>query len=227
MKEFYNNLQRLLFPLFRPFGHLEFVLKLERFVHLRELPNSPLSISPTTEEAYRVIFTMLEQVLATHVDSKYLHLGCDEVYGLGTGRSGHYMKEHGLDKEDLYLKHVVKMAKHVRSLRSDVTLIIWDDMLRHIAESKLRDSGIGEMVEPMIWTYVPNLGGVKAPAIWTKYGKVFKRAWAASSFKGATGPAQYITEAAYHIKNHISWDRAFEEICRWYKSNSSCQRHCI
>jgi len=35
--------------------------------------------------------------------------------------------------------------------------------------------------------------------------QVFDSLWAASAFKGATGPCAVVTDIGYHIENHKEW----------------------
>ena len=51
----------LVVPLVQTFGHLEFVLKLDEFKHLREVPIYPQSICPTNEESWKLVSTMIDQ----------------------------------------------------------------------------------------------------------------------------------------------------------------------
>jgi hypothetical protein len=64
-----NDIQRILqlaemnglkvMPLLQVYGHLEYVLKLKEFMHLREDRRYPQVITPCLEESYRLIFGML------------------------------------------------------------------------------------------------------------------------------------------------------------------------
>lgn len=91
-------------PLVQTYGHLEWVLKLKKFAHLREAADYPQVITPCLEESYTLIFgkwkpsnpksqtlkinqsalflftDMLDQVIAQHQDAPFFHIGCDEVY---------------------------------------------------------------------------------------------------------------------------------------------------
>lgn len=86
-------------PLVQTYGHLEWLLKVKSFAHLREDARFPQVITPCLEESYEVIFgkiqlqlnaiicnlisyvlDMVDQVVNQHLDVPYFHIGCDEVY---------------------------------------------------------------------------------------------------------------------------------------------------
>ncbi|CAF3317071.1 unnamed protein product [Rotaria socialis] len=73
-----NNLKVM--PLLQVYGHLEYVLKLKEFMHLREDKRYPQVITPCLEESYKLLFEMIDQLLLQHPSIPYLHIGCDEVY---------------------------------------------------------------------------------------------------------------------------------------------------
>ncbi len=68
-------------------------------------------------------------MIALHPESRFLHIGCDEVYQLGmcevcTGR----IVGDGIAARDIFLDHVHRVAAYVRE--KGVIPIMWDDMLR-------------------------------------------------------------------------------------------------
>ncbi|XP_064601684.1 uncharacterized protein LOC135467775 [Liolophura sinensis] len=196
-----NNLK--IIPLVQTFGHMEFVLKGTTYQNLREFEDNPQVVMPTENAGLLVIKAMIEQVLTLHPKAKYFHIGCDEVYQLGEGKSKQVLEEKHMTKEELFFSHVGSVAKFVRE--HSIQPIMWDDMFRFLNESTLQNSGLGDMVQPMIWQYVQQPQARLPADIWSKYGKVFRNVWVASSFKGATGSAQYITDASYHLENHLNW----------------------
>jgi hypothetical protein len=59
-------------PLIQTFGHMEFVLKLDEFKHLREVPIYPESICPSNEEGWKLIQQMIDQGKAFSSLDKYV-----------------------------------------------------------------------------------------------------------------------------------------------------------
>ena len=48
-------------PLVQTFGHLEFVLKRDRYSHLRETPNNYTSVCPLNPESVELVCSMIDQ----------------------------------------------------------------------------------------------------------------------------------------------------------------------
>ncbi|XP_014671259.1 PREDICTED: hexosaminidase D-like isoform X2 [Priapulus caudatus] len=206
-------------PLIQTFGHMEFVLKYEKYIAYRENPKTPQAICPRMPFSMKLIQGMLDQVIAMHPGIRYLHIGSDEVYHLGECPTcKQYMAKGNLTKEDLFMEHIVKVASYVRT-EHRLTPIMWDDMYRHIQSEVFLKYKIGDLVEPMVWAYHPNLTQFLHAGIWDQYAKVFKKVWVASSFKGATGIDQYVTNITHHLENHLSW----LQIMTAYKSAFSFQ----
>ena len=52
----------MVIPLVQTFGHLEFILKLDEFKDLREVPMYPQSICPSQDKSWEVIKEVIDQV---------------------------------------------------------------------------------------------------------------------------------------------------------------------
>lgn len=136
-------------PLVQTFGHLEFVLKLPEYRHLREVDMYPMALCPSKNESFTLIKNMIDQTVMMHPGIKYLHIGCDEVYHMG-----YCDKCRMKDRDTIYTDHVSRVARYVRD-KYNIIPIVWDDMLRNIGQDKLRQ--LGPLVEPMVWTYVKDV----------------------------------------------------------------------
>lgn len=130
-----NNL--IIIPLIQTFGHMEFALKSE-FAHLREDDKLPLVIHPGKNETYNFLFDMIDQVMKLHDGKHNLHIGADEVYTLGKGKSKD-MLTGNTTKTSLFFKHVKRIAKYVKE-KHGVKPIIWDDMFRNVDVDVLKVS---------------------------------------------------------------------------------------
>ena len=69
-------LQLEVIPLVQTFGHMEFVLKLEQFQHLRDVPEMPESICPCHNQTMAVIRDIIDQVDISNNHQSDAQLGC-------------------------------------------------------------------------------------------------------------------------------------------------------
>ncbi|KFM82152.1 Hexosaminidase D, partial [Stegodyphus mimosarum] len=197
--ELAKNHDLLVIPLVQTFGHLEFVLKLPEFKHLREVEDIPQSLCPTNNGSLLMVKMMIDQIMALHPDSDWLHIGSDEVYQLG-----HCSRCSRYERNSLFLAYVRKVAKYVRE-QHKVIPIMWDDMLRHTSVSELQKYEMGKLVEPMAWTYVEDVYLFLPSSLWEKYSEVFPYMWTASAFKGAFGETLTVPDAKRHLENNVAW----------------------
>lgn len=196
-----NNLEVI--PLVQTFGHLEFVLKLPEFRHIREADEHPTALCPSRNESFTVVSTIVDQVLELHPNVKWLHIGCDEVFHMGY--CSRCMQR---DREELFLTHVQRVARHVRDRHGRVP-IIWDDMLRQISAEKLKP--LGKLVEPMVWSYVKDVYRFISYSNWATYSEAFEAIWAASAFKGAFGETLTVPNVRMHLENNEGWLEVMNE----------------
>lgn len=218
-----NNLE--IIPLVQTFGHLELALKQEEFKDLREVSEHPQSICPSKDKSWTFITEVIDQVLEMHPKSNWLHIGCDEVYQLGQcsvcsekiarANNDPDVKYHQ-DGRSIFLEHVHRVGTYVRESKH-VIPIIWDDMLRTIPPVTLLDSGIGDVVEPMIWVYIEDVDRFVDPLTWNSFGQVFTHVWTASAYKGAFGERLYATNIQRHVGNHLAW----QEVMRRESQNGN------
>ncbi|XP_026470991.1 hexosaminidase D [Ctenocephalides felis] len=189
-------------PLVQTFGHLEFALKIKDFKHLREVPDSPQALCPSLNESLTLVEDLITQMMELHEGTEitHLHIGCDEVFQMGE-----CPRCRNIPRDDLFISHVLAVAQIVRRRWPGVRPIIWDDMLRHIDVHVLRESGLGKVVDPMVWVYAPDVYRFVSPQIWEKYAAVFSTAWTAPAFKGAHGETLVVPPARKHLENTVRW----------------------
>ncbi|XP_059144400.1 hexosaminidase D-like [Physella acuta] len=191
-------------PLVQTFGHLEFVLKHEEFSSLREVKKYPMALCPSNSEALQLVCRMIDQVMALHPNIQHFHMGCDEVYHLGICEvCKRNMVDNSLGRDQLFFSHVREVASYIKKMYPNVTIIMWDDMLRYSELPIILNCGLQNLVEPMIWHYLPKF--MLPPDLWENLSAVFPNIWVASAFKGATGPRAPVTNIRYHLDNHGTW----------------------
>ncbi|KAL0993132.1 hypothetical protein UPYG_G00103640 [Umbra pygmaea] len=210
-----------LIPLVQVFGHLEFVLKHETYIHLREVRAFPNSLNPHHPDSVALVKDMVTQVMDCHPDARWFHIGADEVRGLGESEdSKNWLHSHKADVGKMYLNHAVTLARFVTERRSGVRVIMWDDMLRKIDPATIRESGLQEFAYPAIWNYFSTMDTVAIGNLISRYQEAsFKGVWFASSFKGATGIDQQWTPLDYHLQNHLSWINVMNSMTKFPSIN--------
>ena len=112
-------------PLVQTHGHLEWLLKHDRYAGWRE-NGCWNEICPRNAEAVAAIQAWLGEVRRLHPDSRYIHIGGDETWNLASCAECRHAAEGGDGKLDLYLSHVSAMATHV--IRAGARPIVWGDM---------------------------------------------------------------------------------------------------
>jgi hypothetical protein len=128
-------------PLIQIFGHIEKHLRKEPFRELQETPTGkPMeipkyktwSLCPLHPNSEKFAIEMADQIIAGHKNSKFIHIGADEVYQLGTcPKCMEYLKTHS--KSELYISHINKVAKHI--LQKGKIPIMWHDFLLKYPEN--------------------------------------------------------------------------------------------
>lgn len=196
----------LVVPLVQTFGHLEFVLKHDQFKKIRATPDDFFALCPSNKDSLAIVKMIINDIMRLHPRSKWIHLGGDEVYGLG---SCELDKKSGLNKRQLYLHHMQPILEFVRDKFPGLRSLIWHDMLKDWPAEDLKK--IASLVEPMIWEYRPHVYEFVSGEMLKRFSSVFPRIWAASAFKGASGPIRDYVPISERLQNHVSWSRILQE----------------
>lgn len=120
-------------PLQQSFGHLEYALKFPQYQYLRETRDNPGEMCPLREGAKELATALLEDTARLHPDSKYLHIGCDEVWSLGQSEE---CRASGKSMERIFIEFVNQLIDRVCALGK--IPIIWHDMFAHADLEELR-----------------------------------------------------------------------------------------
>jgi hexosaminidase len=116
-------------PLQQSFGHVEYILRHERYKDLREDQKDYSQVCPSEEEGDKKLFTDLFTELAATHPSKYFHIGGDETYLLGhCEKCKAKAAKEGTSK--LYIDHIKMLCDIVISLGK--IPVMWADIaLKH------------------------------------------------------------------------------------------------
>jgi hexosaminidase len=132
VKEFVGYCHQLgidVIPLQQSFGHVEYILRNNKYAALREDEHDLSQVCPAKLALNRELFTRLfKDMAATHA-SPYIHIGCDETHLLGHCPICQKLAaEEGLSK--LYFDHVKMLCDIVVSLGKRP--VLWADIaLKH------------------------------------------------------------------------------------------------
>ena len=122
-------------PLIQTLGHLEWILKHEEYCHLRE-NNSVSELCPSVSGVREKLCRWIAEVLERHPHSRYLHIGGDEPFHLGTCpvcRKRAEASPYG--KYSIYLEHMGEICRFV--LERNVRPIIWADLFSRSGQVNL------------------------------------------------------------------------------------------
>lgn len=109
-------------PLVQGLGHASFILKHQKYKHLRDNPESDWAFNPLDPETYELQFDLYKEAIEVTPYGRYLHVGGDEVHttGKGSGKTP-------LELQLIWLDKVCRYAEENGRIP-----IFWDDMpLKH------------------------------------------------------------------------------------------------
>ena len=159
-------------PLQQCLGHLEYVFRWNRYRHLALDPAYPSTLHLAKDDAKALILKMLEEVVAAHPDSRYVHLGMDEAHSLVL-----YAKEEKREVLELFLQLLDELCAVCE--RHGKTPIIWSDMFEdHLTPNTLpRLKQFKDRVVLCPWDYgsrgeriaVGRIAGFRASKYWLEH----------------------------------------------------------
>ncbi len=134
-------------PLQQCLGHVGHVLKHKEYACLREEQKKLQQWCPLHEGSLDLFRELVDDMIATHPQSKMVHLGGDETRQLGEcPRCAEFASKRG--KGALYLQFIARAARYIIDM--GLTPIVWDDMLCHYPD--IIDELPREMII-MYWEY--------------------------------------------------------------------------
>jgi hexosaminidase len=128
IKEFIGYCHQLgidVIPLQQSFGHVEYILRHNKYAALREDEHDLSQVCPARTELNRELFTRLFKDMAATHGSPYIHIGCDETHLLGhCPLCKKLAAEEGVGR--LYFDHVKLLCDIVVSLGKRP--VLWADI---------------------------------------------------------------------------------------------------
>ncbi|MCA1624257.1 MAG: family 20 glycosylhydrolase [Acidobacteria bacterium] len=126
------------------FGHLHKVIKFEKYNALAEVPYGDV-LTPQEEGSYRLVADLYKEIDEIF-PSKFFHIGADETFELGEGRSREETKEKGVGK--VYFQHINRIRDILQPYNR--RLMMWGDIALNHPEL------IGEIPKDVVvmnWAY--------------------------------------------------------------------------
>lgn len=119
-------------PLQQCFGHVEYILRHERYNALKETYELEISqVCPLKKGAVDLFTEIFAEVAALH-PSEYFHIGADETFLLGKCKwCKEYVEKYG--KSRLFVDYVVKMCEAVKALGKRP--VLWADIITKYPEA--------------------------------------------------------------------------------------------
>lgn len=200
-----NGLEAI--QLIQTIGHMEFVLKHPAFSPLREIPSSPAVLCPARRESQELVREMVDQALNAQPDAQYFHIGADEVWHKGEcPECKQKSSNNRFQSEGVFLEYIQDLTLYIKRKRPDLTVLMWDDMLRPIPENAFKAYSLHN-IQPVYWNYNIIENFQTDFVLWQKYTNLFPKMWVGSAFKGANGTCQLLTPVNRYASNHDAWLR--------------------
>ncbi|MBZ0180981.1 MAG: beta-N-acetylhexosaminidase [Melioribacteraceae bacterium] len=160
-------------PIFQTLGHYENILAKEEFLKYAEFPGAA-SLCVSCDETYEFIETMLKEVFEMF-PSKYFHMGADESWDVGLGKSKHLVEKSNIAKvhADHYQKVYDICKKYGKEvlmygdiilnhpeildyLPKDITIVDWHYSINDFYESTktFSEAGHNYFVSPSVWNFL-------------------------------------------------------------------------
>lgn len=132
-------------PQQQTFGHLHYVLRQERYAALGEKHGSQI-LSPAEEGSYGFIGDYLGEIVP-RFDSEFIHIGCDETFELGRGKSRDAVAESS--HADVYLNHLRRVAA-LPALEGK-KLLFWGEIAAEHPEKLDRLPALAAILIKSVW----------------------------------------------------------------------------
>lgn len=159
-------------PIFQTLGHYENILMQPEFAKYSEYPGAA-SLNVSNDSIYIFLDKLLKEVCEIF-PSATLHIGADESYDVGLGKSKSLVDQKGIARvhADHYAKIFALCRKYNRKvmmygdillehteildmLPRDITIVNWDyaDQFNFYSNKKIKDMGYNLIVSPAVWNF--------------------------------------------------------------------------
>ncbi|VDO24654.1 unnamed protein product [Brugia timori] len=195
-------------PLVPTFGHLEWILKVEKFRQYRQNDMFPQVICLADDDGVSVILDAIRQVVQFHqpFGITYFHIGADEAFQFGEClKDRRWLKENkNKGKDNLAAMHLAKIANYIKTLIPNVRVLAWYDMIKLFESSLIEFYHLDQLLEVVVWDYSETLQQ-QNEFTWNSLAAKFPIVWGSSAYKGANGPLSAFLDLKHYFRNNKSW----------------------
>ncbi|MCP5062225.1 MAG: family 20 glycosylhydrolase [Ignavibacteriae bacterium] len=159
-------------PIFQTLGHFENILSQPKFIKYADFPGGA-SLDITNEETYNFLETMLLEVFELF-PSKYFHMGADESYDIGLGKSraiveetdlatvhaNHYKRVYDICKKNnkevmMYGDIILNYPNILEQIPKDITIVDWHyhPKFNYPSTKTFKEAGFNYIVSPSVWNF--------------------------------------------------------------------------
>ncbi|WKY09603.1 hypothetical protein Q1695_002174 [Nippostrongylus brasiliensis] len=199
-------------PLVQTFGHMEWVLKYEKFREYREVDEYPQVICIGNEKATEIAKEAIRQVVKMHkpYGLKRFHIGADEAFMFGQCKDSLDIVQK-IGKNALALSHLKNITEFTKSITNNATILAWHDMLKGMSVSEIKDFKLRDLLQPVIWDYSER---IVTMSDWdfSYMQEKFTHLWASSAFKGANHPGANVMDMPHYMANNMEWIDRMREL---------------
>ena len=195
-------------PKLQCLGHVDYLLKHERYRHLREAEH-PYQYCPRSEQVFALWQAMALELMKCFAEhDEFFHIGADETNNLGEcAECAKY------SKADTYVFHVDRCLDVIAG--QGRTPVMWDDILRDLhgvlgAEEAKRVQSLSDKAILNYWSYGYGGTGNAFPLVHT-YRERGARVWGASGFSGCDNWAGSVPPLAIRAQNIDAWTKTAVE----------------
>ncbi len=160
-------------PVFQTLGHYENILTQDKFLKYAEFPGAA-SLNISSDETYIFLEKLLKEIFEAF-PSTYFHMGADESYDVGLGKSKaivdsigiaeahlmHYKKVFNICKKYgkkvmMYGDILLRYPEIIDKLPKDITIVNWRYYPRfeYPTVYKFKNSGLRQIVSPSVWNFL-------------------------------------------------------------------------
>ncbi|PAV58144.1 hypothetical protein WR25_11774 isoform G [Diploscapter pachys] len=204
-----NTLGLTAIPLVQTLGHMEWILKTQKFSRFREDSRYPMVTCIGNSEAVELILDSLNQVLELHskFPMPYVHIGADEVFQIGVCEADKYILpiKYGNDTKKMMFDHLKNVAINVTMKYGNTKVLAWFDLFKGVDSELIQSFDLGKLIIPVVWKYTPELDPYLPRKMWIDLSRSFPEVWGGSAFKGADGSNQIWNRIKPYLQNNKEW----------------------